>query len=137
MAATTPIMKISRIAMVMMLRLPVFTSVMVLTMAPGRPTTIPAKMINEIPLPIPRSVICSPSHMTKAVPVVRVSTVNRRKPQPCRSSGTNGAPPGAVVRSRKKEMPIPWMTDNTTVPYRVYCVIFRRPSSPSFESFSR
>ena len=24
-----------------------------------------------------------------------------------------------------------------TVPYRVYCVIFRRPSSPSFDSFSR
>ncbi len=89
---------------------------MVLTMAPGRPTTMPAKMINEIPLPMPRSVICSPSHMTKAVPVVRVSTVSRRKPQPWRSSGTSGAPPGAVVRSRKNEMPIPWITDSTTVP---------------------
>ena len=28
----------------------------------GRPATIPAKMISEIPFPTPRSVICSPSH---------------------------------------------------------------------------
>jgi len=32
-------------------------------------------MINEMPLPIPRSEICSPSHMMKAVPVVRVIMV--------------------------------------------------------------
>ncbi len=41
-----------------------------------------AKMIIEIPLPIPRSVICSPSHMMKPVPVVSVSMHMRRKPQP-------------------------------------------------------
>jgi hypothetical protein len=62
-------------------------------------------MINEMPLPIPRSEICSPSHITKAVPVVSVSTVSKRNPQPWKCSGTSGAPPGAVVRSRKKEMP--------------------------------
>ena len=32
--------------------------------------TMPAKMISEMPLPMPRSVICSPSHMMNAVPVV-------------------------------------------------------------------
>ena len=32
---------------------------------------MPAKMISDMPLPMPRSVICSPSHMMKAVPVVR------------------------------------------------------------------
>ena len=31
-------------------------------------------MSRLIPLPMPRSVICSPSHMMKAVPAVRVMT---------------------------------------------------------------
>ena len=35
-----------------------------------------------MPLPIPRSVICSPTHIMNAVPVVSVSMVMRRKPQP-------------------------------------------------------
>jgi hypothetical protein len=48
----------------------------------GRPTTMPAKMMSDIPLPMPRSVICSPSHMMNVVPVVSVSTVISRKPQP-------------------------------------------------------
>ena len=43
---------------------------------------MPAKMISEMPLPMPRSVICSPSHMMKAVPVVSETIVNSRKPQP-------------------------------------------------------
>ncbi len=34
-------------------------------------------------------------------------------------------------------MPMPWITDSTIVPYLVYWVILRRPSSPSLESFSR
>ena len=41
-----------------------------LCIALGRPTTMPAKMISDMPLPMPRSVICSPSHMMNAVPVV-------------------------------------------------------------------
>ncbi len=43
----------------------------------GKPTTMPVKISRLMPLPIPRSVICSPSHMMKAVPVVSVSTVSR------------------------------------------------------------
>ena len=43
---------------------------------------MPAKMISDMPLPTPRSVICSPSHMMKPVPVVSVSTVMKRKNQP-------------------------------------------------------
>ncbi len=34
-------------------------------------------------------------------------------------------------------MPSDCTTLSTIVPYRVYCVIFRRPSSPSFDSRSR
>ncbi len=48
----------------------------------GKSTTMPAKMMSEMPLPMPRSEICSPSHMTKTVPVVRVRRVSRMKPQP-------------------------------------------------------
>ena len=43
---------------------------------------MPAKMRSEIPLPMPRSVICSPTHIMNAVPVVSVSMLMRRKPQP-------------------------------------------------------
>src|SRR2546425_742951 len=39
-------------------------------------------MMSEMPLPMPRSEICSPTHMMKAVPVVSVRTVIRRKNQP-------------------------------------------------------
>jgi hypothetical protein len=38
----------------------------------GRPETMPAKISSEMPLPMPRSVICSPSHITKMEPVARV-----------------------------------------------------------------
>ncbi len=48
----------------------------------GRPMTMPAKISSEMPLPMPRSVICSPSHITKMVPVVSVIIVVRMKPQP-------------------------------------------------------
>ena len=61
---------------------PVDTSLKVFVMATGSLATIPAKMIREIPLPIPRSVICSPSHMMKAVPAVSVMTVMMRNVQP-------------------------------------------------------
>ena len=48
----------------------------------GRPTTMPAKISSDMPLPTPRSVICSPSHMMKTLPVVSVSMVIRTKPMP-------------------------------------------------------
>ena len=43
---------------------------------------MPAKMMSDMPLPMPRSVICSPSHMTNAVPVDSVRIVISRNPQP-------------------------------------------------------
>ena len=48
----------------------------------GRLATMPAKMISEMPLPTPRAVICSPSHIRKTVPPVSVTTVVRRKNRP-------------------------------------------------------
>ena len=62
----------------------------------GSPTTMPAKMIKLMPLPIPRSVICSPIHMMKAVPVVRVIMTMKRKPQPGIEARSGPAAAGAL-----------------------------------------
>ena len=43
---------------------------------------MPAKMISEMPLPTPRAVICSPSHIRNTVPPVSVITVVMRKNRP-------------------------------------------------------
>ena len=43
---------------------------------------MPAKMISEMPLPTPRCVICSPSHIRNIVPPTSVITVVMRKNQP-------------------------------------------------------
>jgi hypothetical protein len=48
--------------------------------ADGKPATIPAKMMIDIPLPMPRSVICSPSHIKNIVPVTKVMTEVKTKP---------------------------------------------------------
>src|SRR3989449_2192701 len=45
-------------------------------------STIEKKIRRLAPLPMPRSVICSPSHITNTPPVVRVSTVVNRKKKP-------------------------------------------------------
>ncbi|MEZ5765773.1 MAG: hypothetical protein R3D69_17060 [Xanthobacteraceae bacterium] len=39
-------------------------------------------MMSEMPLPMPRAVICSPSHIRNMVPPVSVMTVEMRKNQP-------------------------------------------------------
>ena len=43
---------------------------------------MPAKMMIEMPLPRPRSVICSPSHIRNMVPVTSVVTVVMRNIRP-------------------------------------------------------
>ena len=43
---------------------------------------MPARMISEMPLPMPRAVICSPSHIRNIVPPVSVIVVEMRKNQP-------------------------------------------------------
>ena len=111
------------------------TSLNVLITAEGSPATMPEKMMREIPFPIPRSVICSPSHIRNAVPAVRVMTASSRNPQP--PMGTTMAPPGLAILSRPIAIPNPWMMLRTMVPYLVYWTIFFRPCSPSFFSFSR
>ena len=54
---------------------PVLPSSKVVTNALGISATIPAKIIKEIPLPIPLWVICSPNHIKNIVPATIVETV--------------------------------------------------------------
>jgi hypothetical protein len=71
-------------------------------------------MIREIPFPIPRSVICSPNHMMKAVPAVKVMTVMIRKDHP--GIKTIASPAVPLIFSKPMAMPNPWIILRTTVP---------------------
>jgi hypothetical protein len=50
--------------------------------AEGTCATMPDRMMSEMPLPMPREVTCSPSHIRNMVPPVKVITVEMRKNQP-------------------------------------------------------
>ena len=88
-----------------------------------------AKISSDMPLPTPRSVICSPSHMMNTLPVVSVRMVINTKPRP--GFGTK-----LPAFSRPIAMNIDCTVLSNRVRYRVYIVIFLRPSSPSFCSFA-
>ena len=61
---------------------PVLPSSKVVTKALGISATIPAKIIKEIPFPMPLCVICSPNHIRKIVPATIVVTVEILKKTP-------------------------------------------------------
>ncbi len=65
---------------------------------PGqRRSRIENVMSRLIPLPMPRSVICSPSHMTKMAPAVSVTTMISREANP-----GDGTAPGMDSVNRAK-----------------------------------
>ena len=53
-----------------------------LPMNDGIDATIPAMMISDVPLPIPRAVICSPIHSRNMVPPTRLTTAPTRNNMP-------------------------------------------------------
>ncbi len=61
---------------------------------------IEAKIINEMPLPIPRWVISSPSHISKVQPAVRQITI--RKSFGAVSSPTTLAPDSLPIERKRK-----------------------------------
>ena len=71
---------------------PVRPSSSVETSACGRLATMPAKMISEMPLPTPRAVICSPSHIRNIVPPTSVMTQDSRKNMPGSCTASPKAP---------------------------------------------
>ena len=89
-------------------RAPCRPSSSVLPMAAGKAATMPAKMISEEPLPMPREVICSPSHIRNIVPPVSVISVEMRKNSP-------GAETTPVCPSSPTAMPYAWKAARMTV----------------------
>ena len=75
----------------------------------GKPAAIPPKMMIEIPLPKPRSVICSPNHIKNIVPVTKVITVFKRNTK-LGSITKPGCASNAIA------IPRAWNVANTTVP---------------------
>ena len=80
----------------------------------GRPATMPAKISSEMPLPMPRSVICSPIHMTKMVPTDRVNAARRRKAVGLSAVVTTSRP-GVFWLWARDAMPIPCTKAKPTV----------------------
>ncbi len=95
--------------------------------AVGKVAAIWVKIITDMPLPTPRSVTSSPSHMMTPVPavMVRIITTIGKMPWCCRrcrcSPGTAGRWTARVTKA------VEFSTASTRVRYRVYWVIFVWP----------
>ena len=89
-AATTSTMIAAMITIWMTPRLPARTLSIACMTRFGTPPRMLTKMTSEMPLPMPNSVIFSPSHMTRMVPVVCVTMVDRKNARP--GSGTTRQP---------------------------------------------
>ena len=61
---------------------PFLASSIVPPIADGKPATIPANIMIDIPFPTPLSVICSPNQIKNIVPVTRVTTPVMKNPTP-------------------------------------------------------
>ncbi len=88
---------------------PLRTSWAVPATAAGTPATMPARMIIEMPLPTPRSVICSPSHIRNIVPVTSVMQAVIRNDGP----GFTTTPGCACSQEAAAT---DWNSDRATVP---------------------
>ena len=80
----------------------------------GAPPRMFTKMMSEMPLPMPCSVIFSPSHMTRMVPAVCVMIVTSVKPKP--GSGTTVSPRAAPMLTRNTLYAYDWITEMRMVP---------------------
>ena len=110
------------------------------SISPGITAMTCVKIISDMPLPTPRSVISSPSHMMTAVPAVIVVTIVTIVKTDglgisdwlhC-STLWNSLPDLASAT-----MPVDCRMARPTVRYRVYWVILFWPDCPSCRSVSR
>ena len=85
----------------------------VFTRADGSSATIPANIMSEIPLPIPRAVTCSPIHIKNTTPPTSVITADILKYNP-------GSMTILPAPSRPMEIPQACSAARNTVPYLVY-----------------
>ena len=79
---TVKITKINIPTIITAERAPVRPNSKVEAKALGISATIPEKIINDIPLPTPLSVICSPNHIKKVVPATKDIVVINLKDMP-------------------------------------------------------
>ena len=93
----------------------------------GTLATMPPKIISEIPLPIPFSLISSPSHIRNAVPAESTNTTTVIWKKSVLSRYCLKIP--SVI-------PIACTNARATVRYLVYLAIFFLPSTPSLASLS-
>ena len=94
------------------------------------------KISSEIPLPTPRSVISSPSHMITAVPAVIVITIVTTVNTESLTSSERLKPENSRPDLASATMPVDCRMASPTVRYRVYWVIFAVPDCPSSCSVS-
>ena len=87
---------------------PSLTSCAVPPSADGSPDTILTKMMIEMPLPIPRSEICSPSHIRNMVPVTSDTVAVNTKPGPGLIA--------MLLDCRAMDAPIAWKVARASVP---------------------
>ena len=93
---------------------------------PGKPATIPANMMSEIPFPIPRSVINSPNQMRNIVPAT-IDTKAAKMAIPMVD------PSKMLLCLSKVIWPKPCATAIGTVSQWVILFILALPDSPSLE----
>src|SRR6202453_549423 len=94
------------------------------------------KIMTDMPLPTPRSVISSPIHMMTAVPATMVMTIVAMRNTDAFVM-TDSVQPGKSVPLRASSMyPVDCRIARPMVRYLVYCVIFAWPDWPSFLSVS-
>ena len=95
----------------------------------GKRSTIPAKMMSEIPLPTPFSVICSPSHITNIVPAASVNTVVTKNIND--GFTTAETPPAPSIRVMANVIIEPCNNAKNSAKIRVIWFSFLLPDSPS------
>ncbi len=66
------------------------------------------KISSDMPLPMPRSVISSPSHMITAVPAVIVMTMTRKVSVPLLCSSGFWQPASRLPERARATMPVAW-----------------------------
>src|ERR1700744_981763 len=100
--------------------------------SPGMTAMTWVKIMTDMPLPMPRSVLSSPIHITTAVPAPIVMTIVAMRKTDA-SGMTDTVQPGKSVPLRASSMyPVDCRIARPLVRYLVYCVIFAWPAWPSF-----
>ena len=109
----------------------------ILTISPGKTAMTCVKIRMDIPLPTPRSVISSPSHMITAVPAVMQITIVAWVKIDSFTSSALGQLVNSLPLLASATMPVDWRIARPMVRYLVYWVIFAWPAWPSSFSASR